>query len=174
MGVASSVCIILIALLAFFVLRRRKQRRARALPHHGHDPDAKELPAFTDDHGAPPLPEKHWSAAFPPPIEADTRTIYELDAAQVPQLPELAHVPGAQELDGAIAEPPAAESKQASASARPSEGPRDVPTLHISPPEMSPLSSSSLLGVSPLSVSPLEDAYFAQSPREPRSPQAWI
>ena len=177
-GVASSVCLILIALLAAFVVRRRKQRKAQK-QQHVHPSDVKELPDTSNEKGAPPLPEKDWISILPSPVEADTHIIYELEAGQVPELPS--HAPGIPELDcentgGRVKDlgQPGPIVKDESVEARVMCEPRyrDVPTLCISPPEMSPLSSSSLLGISPLSVSPLEEAYFPQSPRSPRSPHS--
>ncbi|KAF1979820.1 hypothetical protein BU23DRAFT_563196 [Bimuria novae-zelandiae CBS 107.79] len=172
-GVASSVCFILIALLALFLLRHRKQRKAQ-------QQQAAELPNWSDEKKAPPPPVKDWVAIPSSPIEADTtRTIYELDAGEVPELPTKIHILGAQELDAdstiddlnglkrkSLAIVDTVESYGGSEPRS-----REVPTLQISPPELSPLSTSPLLGVSPVSVSPLEEAYLPQSPRSPRSPQ---
>lgn len=176
-GVASSVCLILIALLTFFALRRRKQRKAQH--QQGHSPDIKELPAWSEATRAPAPAEKNWIPIPPSPIEADTRAIHELDASTVPELPTKIHVLGAQELDAEGASGNAIDLKRMSLTTRESverheankPGYRDVPTLRISPPEMSPLSTTSLLAISPLTVSPLEEVYFSQSPRSPRSPQ---
>jgi hypothetical protein len=96
-GVASSVCLILIALLAFFALRRRKQRKTQR--QQGHSPDAKELPAWSEEDKTSVPPEKNWILIPPSPSEADTRAIYELDASPVPELPTKIHISGAQELD---------------------------------------------------------------------------
>ncbi|KAJ4346621.1 uncharacterized protein N0V89_010552 [Didymosphaeria variabile] len=179
-GVASSVCLILIALLAFFALRRRNKRKA--LQQQGHSPDIKELPAWSEQKSIPPPPEKQWIPIPPSPIEADTQTIHELEASPVPELPTKIHVPGAQELDTGSADNNKNALNRKDITTRESVGrygssePRysDVPTLRISPPEMSPLSTASLLAISPLTVSPLEEAYLPQSPRSPRSPQHWI
>ncbi|KAF2445973.1 hypothetical protein P171DRAFT_513540 [Karstenula rhodostoma CBS 690.94] len=177
-GVASSVCLILIALLAFFVLRRRRKQR-KTQHRQDHSPDIKELPAWAEGTRTPTLPEKNWIHIPPPPIEADTQAIYELDASLVPELPTKIHVPGAQELDAENASESAIDVKRTSLTTRESverygaSEPRHshVPILRISPPEMSPLSTTSLLAISPLTVSPLEEAYFPQSPHSPRSPQ---
>lgn len=176
-GVASSVCLILIALLAFFALRRRKQRKAQQ--QRARSPDIKELPAWAERPRSPAPPEKNWIPIPPSPIEADTHTIYELDASPVPELPTKIHVPGAHELDAKNVSGTPVDIKRTSLAARESterygaSEPRysDVPTLRIFPPEVSPLSTTSLLAVSPLTVSPLEEAYLPQSPRSPRSPQ---
>ncbi|KAJ4303254.1 hypothetical protein N0V90_002147 [Kalmusia sp. IMI 367209] len=127
-------------------------------------------------------PEKQWIPIPPSPVEADTRPIYELDAGQVPELPTKIHVPGAQELDAESTNDGFNDIKRRSLAMQDSVERsdvgepryREVPTLRISPPELSPLSSTSLLGVSPLAVSPLEEAYLPQSPRSPRSPQNWL
>lgn len=178
-GVASSVCLILIALLSFFALRRRKQRKAQR--QRGLTPDIKELPAWAQAAPTPALPEKNWIPIPPSPIEADTQVLYELEASPppVPELPTKIHVPGPQELDAEYAGEDAHDLKRTSLGTRESvesygaSAPRysDVPTLCISPPEMSRLSTTSLLAISPMAVSPLEEAYLAQSPRSPRSPQ---
>jgi hypothetical protein len=166
-------------------MRRRKQRKVQQ-QQQVLSSDVKELPATSNERSVPPLPEKDWTIILPSPIEADTHVIYELEAGQLPELPTQAA--GVQELEGEnvegkakdlkLKEPMGKESVEARIMVEPRY--RDVPTLYISPPEMSPLSSSSLLGISPLSVSPLEEAYFPQSPRSPRSPlsprssQQWI
>ncbi|KAF1836364.1 hypothetical protein BDW02DRAFT_241315 [Decorospora gaudefroyi] len=80
-GVASSLCLIFIALLAFFAIRRRKRMSSRnKIPKTSVD-DV-EAEAWSQ--------EKAWWTATPPsapPVEADTRTIYELDATQIPEMP---------------------------------------------------------------------------------------
>lgn len=179
-GVASSVCLILVALLAFFVLRRRKQRKAQQ--QQGRSPSVKELPAWPDGNfpSTPINSEKNWIALPSSPVEVDAHpTIYEMDAGQIRQIPELPtkiHISGASELETGQAKNESDELQRQSLTTKEDVGYRysDVPTLHISPPEMSPLNSSSLLGLSPLSVSPLEEAYLPQSPCSPRSPQHWI
>ncbi|KAK7180945.1 hypothetical protein DPSP01_000590 [Paraphaeosphaeria sporulosa] len=176
-GVASSVCLILIALLAFFALRRRKQRKAQH--RQQHSPDIKELPTWAERSGTPVPPEKNWIPIPPSPIEADTQAIYELEASPVPELPTGIHVSGAQELGAEDASESSIDIKRTSLATRESverygtseSQYRDMPTLRISPPEVSPLTTTSLLAISPLTVSPLEEAYLPQSPRSPRSPQ---
>jgi hypothetical protein len=87
-GVACSVSVVVIAILAFFAIRRRNRvlaRRAR-LQTTTTEP--------VNDEAGPQ--EKAWWAATPasspslppppPPVEADVRTIYELDAGQIPEL----------------------------------------------------------------------------------------
>ncbi|USP75188.1 hypothetical protein yc1106_02462 [Curvularia clavata] len=90
-GVACSVSIVLIALLAFLAIRRRNRILARRL-----QPQTQEA-----DHASaqPVLQEKAWWPNAPspapvvatvppqqPPVEADAHIIYELDAGQTPEL----------------------------------------------------------------------------------------
>ncbi|KAF2631400.1 hypothetical protein BU25DRAFT_317480, partial [Macroventuria anomochaeta] len=79
-GVVSSVCIIMVALLAFFAYRRRKQQAAE---HTKLNP---EEPVEMDAGGAlwPQEKTRHVQAT---PIEADAHTIHELDGSEVPELP---------------------------------------------------------------------------------------
>lgn len=176
-GVASCVCLIMIALLALFVIRRRKQCKAQQ--QLGHSPNARELPGWLNEKNFPPLPEKKWIPVPSSPIEVDTHTIHELEAGQVPELPTKVHVPGLQELDAGSTIDKSEDLKRESlfikddVERHEASEPRyrEVPTLRIPPPEMSPLGGSSLPGMSPLLISPLEEVYKQQSPRSPRSPQ---
>ena len=84
-GVACSVGIIMIALLAFFADRRRKQQAAR------HTKLIPEEPVEMDAGGFWPQPKawpqektRHVQAT---PVEADAHVIYELEASEVPELP---------------------------------------------------------------------------------------
>lgn len=77
-GVACSVGIIMVALLAFFAYRRRKQQATR------HAKLSSEEPVELDTGFWPQEKTRH---VHPPPIEADAQTIHELDGYQVPELP---------------------------------------------------------------------------------------
>ncbi|KAG9186196.1 hypothetical protein G6011_02752 [Alternaria panax] len=97
-GVACSVSVVVIAILAFFAIRRRNRVLARRAKIH-------IAKAETMDAEAGPQ-EKAWWAATPtsspslpppPPVEADAQIIYELDAEQIP---ELHGDTAAQEVDG--------------------------------------------------------------------------
>lgn len=176
-GVASSVCLILIALLAHFAVKRRRklalakaQNESTTTDHQAPSPGSehqriyeKALPPLYDDAACTPAP------APAPPVEAEARPIYEMDAGQVPELPSKAHVRDAQELDGGLG----TSERGLKEERRPvvPQAARQVPVLRISPPEISPLGSVSPLAVSPLGISPLEEAYSAQTPREPHR---WI
>ncbi|KAH7378283.1 hypothetical protein BKA66DRAFT_513315 [Pyrenochaeta sp. MPI-SDFR-AT-0127] len=83
-GVACSVAVILIALLAFFAYRRRNrifkkhqtsEEKVVEAPNNEVWPQEKAL-----QKDPPPPPS-------PPPVEAEARTIYEMDANQIPELP---------------------------------------------------------------------------------------
>lgn len=86
-GVAGCVVVLVIALLAAYAIRRRRRntRNRRDL-----EVNTVELPGT-----AVWQQEKTWRTAMPPPppppspppVEADARTIYELDANQIPELP---------------------------------------------------------------------------------------
>lgn len=90
-GVACSVAIVLIAILAFFAIRRRNRILARKLQQQ-QTPE----PDYTS--AQPVLPEKAWWPNAPspapmvttmspqPPVEADAHVIYELDAGRTPEL----------------------------------------------------------------------------------------
>ncbi|RMZ69595.1 60s ribosomal l44 [Pyrenophora seminiperda CCB06] len=93
-GVACSVFVLLIAILAFFAIRRRNRVLARRAQCNA--PAAGNLDVETGSQ------EKAWWSAPPPsppppPVEADTQTIYELDANPIPELPGVTSV---QEVDG--------------------------------------------------------------------------
>ncbi|CAO2653935.1 Nn.00g106680.m01.CDS01 [Neocucurbitaria sp. VM-36] len=86
-GVAGCVAVLVIAALAAYVVRRRRRiSRAR----RDLEVNTVELPA-TEVWAQ----EKSWRTATPPapppppppPVEADARTIYEMDATQIPELP---------------------------------------------------------------------------------------
>ncbi|KAH6865106.1 hypothetical protein BKA58DRAFT_462694 [Alternaria rosae] len=85
-GVACSVSVVVIAILAFFAIRRRNRvlaRRAQLQTTKRESMDAEAGPQekawYSTPASSPPLPT-------PPPVEADVRTIYELDAGQIPEL----------------------------------------------------------------------------------------
>lgn len=78
-GVACSVGIIMVALLAFFAYRRRKQQAAK------HTKLSLEEPVEMDAGGFWPQEKKRHVQAVP--IEADAQTIHELDGSAVPELP---------------------------------------------------------------------------------------
>jgi hypothetical protein len=88
-GVACSVSVVVIAILAFFAIRRRNRVLARRVRLQTTTTEP------VNDEAGPQ--EKAWWAATPasspslpppppPPVEADVRTIYELDAGQIPEL----------------------------------------------------------------------------------------
>lgn len=81
-GVACSVGIILIALVAFFAYRRRKRQAAKTQ----HTKLSPEEPVEMEAGGAfwPKEKARHVQAT---PIEADAYTIHELDGSEVPELP---------------------------------------------------------------------------------------
>ncbi|KAH6643596.1 hypothetical protein C7974DRAFT_1129 [Boeremia exigua] len=84
-GVACSVGIIVIALVAFFAYRRRKQQAAKPK----HTKLSPEEPVEMDAGAAfwsqqEQEKSRHVQAI---PIEADARTIHELDGSEVPELP---------------------------------------------------------------------------------------
>ncbi|KAL1794316.1 hypothetical protein ACET3X_007737 [Alternaria dauci] len=97
-GVACSVSVVVIAILAFFAIRRRNRVLARRAQLHTTKTEAMDAEAGPQ--------EKAWWAATPasspslpppPPVEADAQIIYELDAGQIPELyGDIA----AQEVDG--------------------------------------------------------------------------
>jgi hypothetical protein len=179
-GVACSVSVILIAILAFFAIRRRNRtlkRSRQAQPMMAENVEAEAWPQ-----------EKAWWTATPPslpippppPVEADTRTIYELDADQIPELPShtivqhTARVKNeevvydnednlyAQKLKQWKAWSVAIEPEPTIA--RPASW--QSPMLTISPPESSPRDVSPLLNsrwsfdASPVVVSPPPNAHF--------------
>ena len=80
-GVASCVAILLIALLAFFAIRRRN--RILQCPQKS-DVNVVELSGIGVWPQEKPL---RIATPPPPPVEADARTIYEMDASQIPELP---------------------------------------------------------------------------------------
>lgn len=181
-GIAASVTILLIALLTYLAIRRRKKLKAHHQQQSSNTP-AESKEAWPREKS---LEEKETTEQQQSPIEADTRTIYELEAAQnLPELPAKAHV--VQELDSASSETPLRDwerwslALQNQAQLRRSQivsfgsieeeekeedggrlrvgngngDARQVPVLHISPPEVSPLGSA--VGTSPWGVSPLSE-----------------
>ncbi|KAF1945859.1 hypothetical protein EJ02DRAFT_451277 [Clathrospora elynae] len=80
-GVACSVSLILIAILAFLSIRRRNHILARK-----HQTEARRI----EDSQTGPLAQERawWIVTSPslPPIETDARTIYELDATHITEL----------------------------------------------------------------------------------------
>ncbi|KAF2245001.1 hypothetical protein BU26DRAFT_491173 [Trematosphaeria pertusa] len=157
-GVAASVCILLIALVAFFAIQRRKKIAAKAntsststtpsTTTHS-SPASATTPSWPQEKQYPPA--SHWKPSnFPqpqPPVEADanTRAIYELPGdfdAAVPELPSRAHTRTPPSKPSAAAEE--LESGRAYATfdyaaeiAREDRavGLRSLPVLQISPPE---------------------------------------
>ncbi|EDU41584.1 hypothetical protein PtrSN002B_001464 [Pyrenophora tritici-repentis] len=95
-GVACSVSIVLIAILAFLAIRRRNRVLARRAQSNSEEPGNLDIePAYHE--------KARWSATTPspppppPPVEADAHTIYELDANPIPELPGNS---SAQEVEG--------------------------------------------------------------------------
>jgi len=96
-GVACSVSVILIAILAFFAIRRRNRVLARRAQcntttpaNHDIETGPQEKARWSAIPPTPPLPT-------PPPVEADTQVIYELDANPITELPGGS---SAQEIEG--------------------------------------------------------------------------
>jgi hypothetical protein len=182
-GVACSVSIILVAILAFFAIRRRnrvlkRNRRART-------PEVDNIEAWPQEKAwwtapatapSPPIP----SPPSPPPVEADARTIYELEGDLIPELPNnmnLQYTERARDEEvihenqndvyvqklkqwkawSIAIEPEPTNSRPAS---------WRLPLLTISPPEASPRDVSPLLNsawsfdASPVIVSPPPNAHF--------------
>jgi|SRR5690242_2767382 len=81
-GVACSVGIIMIALVAFFAYRRRKQNAAKAK----HSKLSPEEPVEMEASAGfwPQEKARHVQAK---PIEAESRSIHELDGSEIPELP---------------------------------------------------------------------------------------
>ncbi|RAR15377.1 AAA-domain-containing protein [Stemphylium lycopersici] len=190
-GVACSVSVILIAILAIFAIRRRNRALARG---------AKQKNLQTEDTGAefgsqektwwmntPPSPPPP-AILPPPPVEADAHTIYELDAGHMPELhgetcPQEVEGSGeshstSQEADEQYAQKlkqwrewEIASDADPSPTVRPTHW--DLPLLTVSPPEtsrgdVSPLLRSSWGPTSngPSPISPPQNAHF-QSGRLP-------
>lgn len=80
-GVACSVGIIMIALLAFFAYRWRKRQAAKTK----HTKLSPEEPVEMDAGAFWPQEKTRHSQAIP--LEADAHTIHELDGSEVPELP---------------------------------------------------------------------------------------
>lgn len=81
-GVACSVGIIMIGLVAFFAYRRRKQQDTKAK----HTRLRPEEPVEMDTNGAF-WPQEKAQHVQKPPIEADAYVVHELDGSSVPELP---------------------------------------------------------------------------------------
>lgn len=82
-GVACSVGIIMIALVAFFAYRRRKKNATKAK----HTRLSPEEPVEMDTPGAFWPQEKAQHAQKVVPFEADAHVVHELDGSTVPELP---------------------------------------------------------------------------------------
>ncbi|KZM21908.1 uncharacterized protein EKO05_0000385 [Ascochyta rabiei] len=194
-GVAFSVGIIMAALLAFFVYRRRKQRAAK------HTKLSAEEPVEMDAGGLWPQEKKrHVRVA---PIEADAYSIHELDGSEIPELP--GHYEG-QELNANKKTPRASygdddtygqKLKQwndwsvalDSSHPQPAEEPlrHSNPYLEVSPSQsqqtsISPMGDTLLDApsqnlsyncVSPLALSPLEDAHLTPTYGRPTRQQRY-
>lgn len=83
-GVACCVAVLLIALLAFFAVRRRKRTTRSPRKSEGNIVELAGVEVWPQEktmHLTTPRPPS------PPPVEADARMIYELDADQIPELP---------------------------------------------------------------------------------------
>ncbi|KAE8837966.1 hypothetical protein PTNB73_04026 [Pyrenophora teres f. teres] len=94
-GVACSVSIVLIAILAFLAIRRRNRVLARRAQSNTTEPGNPDIETAYQE-------KARWSATTPtppppPPVEADAHTIYELDANAIPELPGAC---SAQEVEG--------------------------------------------------------------------------
>ncbi|KAF1931949.1 uncharacterized protein M421DRAFT_323816 [Didymella exigua CBS 183.55] len=81
-GVACSVGIIMVALLAFLVYRRRKQQATKTK----HTQLSREEPVEMDG-GASWPPQEKFRHVYAAPIEADAHAVHELDGSEVPELP---------------------------------------------------------------------------------------
>jgi hypothetical protein len=82
-GVACSVFIIMVALLAFFAYRRRKQQATKTK----HSRLSQE-PVEMDAGAFEPLPHQEKNQyVYTAPIEADAHVVHELDGSGVPELP---------------------------------------------------------------------------------------
>ena len=88
-GVACSVSVVVIAILAFFAIRRRNRVLARrAQPHttKAEIMDAEAGPQEKAWWAATPASSPSLPPPPPPPVEVDAQIIYELDAGQIPEL----------------------------------------------------------------------------------------
>ncbi|KAF3035771.1 hypothetical protein E8E12_000929 [Didymella heteroderae] len=83
-GVACSVFIIMVALLAFFAYRRRKQQVTKTKHTQLGLEEPMEMDAGT--FWPPPQQEKN-QQVYTAPIEADVHVVHELDGSGVPELP---------------------------------------------------------------------------------------
>lgn len=84
-GVACSVGIIMIALLAFFAYRRRKKQAAKHTRLSPEEPVEMDAGGFWPQQKA--WPQEKPRSAHTTPIEADAHVIHELEASEVPELP---------------------------------------------------------------------------------------
>ncbi|KAF1963733.1 hypothetical protein CC80DRAFT_541648 [Byssothecium circinans] len=103
-GVAASITIILIAVLAHFVYRRRKNLKTKTLQaqldQSNNTPNTPSWPKEKYDTGAGGDYWRTLPAPPAPPVEADAMTIHEMDGTgRVPELPTKLHV---QELPGDV------------------------------------------------------------------------
>jgi hypothetical protein len=181
-GVACSVGIIMVGLLAFFAYRRRKQRAAK------HDRLNTQEPVELDGGFWPREKAPHHKTT---PIEADAQTIHELDGSTIPELPGNYEAP---ELNANKKTPRASYGGDDDAYGnrlkqwndwsavletdppQPTQTPARLsnPYLEVSPMKPQPTNMSpvgdaiphtppqhvSLSCVSPLALSPLEDAHL--------------
>lgn len=87
-GVACCVAVLLIILLAFFAVRRRKRTRRNPRKSEANIVELLGTEVWPQEKAmqftAPRPPS-------PPPVEADARIIYEMDADQIPELPNDTH-----------------------------------------------------------------------------------
>ena len=189
-GVAASVCIILIAMLAFFAIRHRKLAKAQLLALQQQQqkhlpPPWQEEKQCINEKSIPGCTTESMRPSPAPLVEADTRPIFELDANPTPELPTKDEGRKAQELDGSDSSNSnsnmhifmGTDEKVPLGEAVERDAPRRlVPVLHISPPETVSRDNVALLGVSPAGtspgvVSPLESVCFVGTPREARG---WV
>jgi hypothetical protein len=82
-GVACSVGIIMVALVAFFAYRRRKQQATKTK----HSKLSSEEPVEMDAGMFWPPPKEKDQHVYAAPIEADAHVVHELDGSEVPELP---------------------------------------------------------------------------------------
>ncbi|KAJ4992285.1 hypothetical protein SVAN01_02304 [Stagonosporopsis vannaccii] len=192
-GVACSVGIIMIALVAFFAYRRRKQNAAKAK----HTKLSPEEPVEMDA-GASFWPQEKARHVQTKPIEAESRTIHELDGSEIPELPghyegrELAskktprtsYYAGDEDVFGANVKQQWTEWDTAldNDQPQPAQNParNTSPYLEVSPTRqatsVSPVAETMFypppqpasFSVSPIAPSPLESAHFTP----PRTGQA--
>lgn len=85
-GVACSVFIIMVALLAFFAYRRRKQQATKT-KHSKLSPVEELVEMDAGTFWPPPLPQEKSQYVYAAPIEADAHVVHELVGSGVPELP---------------------------------------------------------------------------------------